>query len=53
LKQPRISAKQLEGLAALGFFVKEAFVLDGDVFYVIGHEKEALRKMGVKGEKQK
>jgi len=53
LKQPHISSVQLEGLAALGFFVKEAFVLDGCVFYVVGFRKQALDKMGVKGEKQK
>ena len=51
MSQPRVSAKQLEGLAALGFFVKEAFVLDGCVFYVIGFRKQALKAMGV-GEKK-
>jgi len=51
VSQPRVSAKQLEGLAALGFFVKESFVLGGSVFYVVGLESQALKAMGV-GEKK-
>lgn len=51
MSQQRVSAEQLDGLAALGFFVKESFVLDGDVFYVVGFREQALKAMGV-GEKK-
>jgi len=49
VSRKHISKLQLEVLAALGFYVKESFVLDGLVFYVVGFRKQALKKMeGIK-----